>query len=235
MDKQSELLEKEDPRFYAIDKFSTGLGSRATIGKVNNKIVGFGLPSSPALFLSLALNSFRQVQLFKIEDVFIDHPAPQGIWPEDHKLLFDFFELMIAQIVFSFSAIESFANIMIPKDYVHRQKRSDKKYIEEYDKDQIERYLNLDNKLDKLLPNILKVKSPNGSKIWDNYQKHKKLRDRLMHLKSVDMVSSNIETNTIWVDLIRNHKVNYPEQSHQLIGHFISKKDGYRWFKKYPY
>ena len=39
MDRQDELLEKEDGRYYAIDKVGTGLGSIATSEKLKKKIV----------------------------------------------------------------------------------------------------------------------------------------------------------------------------------------------------
>jgi hypothetical protein len=39
MDRQDELLEKEDGRYYAIDKVRTGLGSIATSEKLKKKIV----------------------------------------------------------------------------------------------------------------------------------------------------------------------------------------------------
>ena len=44
MDRQTELLEKEDPRFYAIDKLNTELALIATTEKLNGQIVSFGLP-----------------------------------------------------------------------------------------------------------------------------------------------------------------------------------------------
>jgi len=233
MDRQTELLEKEDPRYFAIDKFNTGLISVAKIEKINGKYLSFGLPSSSALFLNMALNSYNQVKLIKIEECFDDHP--QGTWPDNHKMLFDFFELMMSQIVFSFTAIETFANIAIPEKYIYRHQRTDKKYTEEYSKYQAEQNLKLDVKLDKILPEIYSVKSPIGTKLWEKFQHHKKIRDRLIHLKSSDMSASGPEIKTIWGDLIRNQKVNYSEQSHQLIGHYFSKNGGSRWFKKFPY
>jgi hypothetical protein len=234
-DRQTELLEKEDPRFYAIGKLNTGIGSIATIEKVGKEVLSFGLPSSPGLFLNLALNSKRQIDKINFEDCFDKHPAPQGTYPENHEMLFNFIELMMSQIIFSHSAIETFANIKIPNEFLYRTKRSDKKFIEEYNKDQVERYVSLDDKLDKVLPQIFNVKTPKGTKLWENYQNLKKLRDRLIHLKSRDMSASGPEIKTIWGDLMRNQKTDFTKQVHELIGHFISKETGHRWYKKFPY
>jgi len=234
-DRQRELLENEDARFYAIDKFNTGLASIATTENVEKTVLSFSLPSTSSLFLNLSLQAKREVDAIDIQMCFKKHHEGQGTYPDDHKLLFDFFELMISQVIFSFSAIEAFANISIPNDYIYRVKRSDKKFIEEYDKDQIERHVTLDNKLDKILPTIFNVKTPCGTKSWDNFQNVKKLRDRLIHLKSSDTTASGPEIKTIWGDLIRNKKVDFVKHAHQIVGHYIDKKEGFRWHKKYPY
>jgi hypothetical protein len=39
----------------------------------------------------------------------------QGIWPDDQKDLFDFLEELISHVVFSFTALEAFANQVIRK------------------------------------------------------------------------------------------------------------------------
>ncbi len=236
MDRQTTILEKEDPRFYAIDKLNTGLGSIATTERIGKDLLNFGLPSSPALFLSLALNFKTQVDKIDLKNCFDNHPYPQGTWPEDHKKLFDFFELMFGQIIFSYSALETFSNIMIPKEYKFQLNRIDAKSTKEYNKDQIERNLSLDKKLDLVLPEVLLVNSPNnGSEMWKKFELHRKLRNRLIHLKSIDMTSTGPEIETIWGDLLRNHKTDFVSQAHSLIGHFIGTKNGFRWFKKFPY
>ena len=62
MDYQDQLLEKEDGRYYAIDKFGTGLASIATSEKLKRNVVSFGLPSGPALFLHLAHRAYLKVK-----------------------------------------------------------------------------------------------------------------------------------------------------------------------------
>lgn len=236
MDRQTELLENEDPRFFAIDKLNTGLASIATTEKFNGQVLSFGIPSGPGLFLSLALNCYQQASKIDLTNCFDNHPYPQGTWPENHTNLFNFFELMIGQIIFSYTAIETFSNISIPKDYKFEFKRIDPKSIKLYDKDQVERRLSLDKKLDLVLPEVLSVNSPaKESEIWIQFLFHKELRDRLIHLKSIDVSSSGAEERTIWGDLLRNHKTDFVASAHKLIGHFIGHKKGFRWFKKFPY
>ena len=113
--RQIELIEKEDWRFYAIDFVGTGLGSLATTEKYEKKNVSFGLPSAPALYLSLAQKAHQRRLIFDQTKFFVKHP--EGTWVEDSKILFDFFEEFSAEIIFSFTALEAFANELIPKDF----------------------------------------------------------------------------------------------------------------------
>src|SRR5256885_219797 len=117
MDRQDELLEKEDGRFFAIDKFQTGLASIATAEHFKKKIVSFGLPSGPALFLHLAHRAYSRIRDIDPLSLFDEHP--QGIWPDNQKELFDFLEDLISHVVFSFTALEAFANEVIPDNFTY--------------------------------------------------------------------------------------------------------------------
>ncbi len=232
--RQDDLLNKEDPRFFAIDKFGTGTASIATTEKVGNEIISFGLPSSPGLFLSLAQKFHSEVAEMELKEFFDKHPQPQGTYPDDHKNLFNFFEFMIGQIIFSYTAIETFSNIMIPKDYKFSVNQVYPKSSKEWDKDETERNLKLSQKLNLVLPKVLSVDKPDAD-IWDNFIELEKIRHRLIHLKSIDMKASGPEDETIWGDLLRNHKTDFVSQAHSLISHYIADKKGFRWFKKFPY
>lgn len=230
MDRQDELLEKEDGRYYAIDKVGTGLGSIATTERLGRNNVSFGLPSGPALHLHLAHSAFLEVKDINPIDLFDAHD--QGVWPDNQAPLFDFFEKLISHVVFSFTSIESFANESIPKDFKYSFKK--KKTGEEitYGKNDIERWINLDEKLSEVLPSIFSVKTPKGTKVWEKYKKLKETRDRIIHLKSVDQKASGPDDKTIWGILLRAHSIPFCNHAHEIIGHFKPKK---RWYKKYPY
>lgn len=62
MDRQDELLEREDGRYYAIDKLGTGTGSIATSEQLDAIVVGFGLPSAPALYLNAARRAYLTIK-----------------------------------------------------------------------------------------------------------------------------------------------------------------------------
>lgn len=229
---QEDLLNRGDPRFFAIDFVGTGLGSFSTEEKINNVIKEFSLPSGSSLFLNLALKARKESLLFSLQTGFNIHP--EGCWPDDHKALFDFFESMIAQIIFSYSAIESFVNISIPDHYSYSHTTSTgEKLI--YKADQIERHIDLDTKLLRILPGIFKIATPKGDAVWGFYQDLKRLRNRIIHLKRVDLTRSDWNTKTIWGDLLRKKDEDYSDHAYKLIGHFLKKGEKSRWYKKYPY
>jgi len=119
---------QEDARFFAIDKVAAGLGMIATTEKLlSKKIVSFGMPSLPALSLSLARSAYKKRAAISVEDLFDAHDPPQGTWPENHTPLFDYIELVVTEIVFSYMSVEGAINeLILPSStYVRRGKQTE--------------------------------------------------------------------------------------------------------------
>jgi hypothetical protein len=230
--RQVELLESEDWRFHAIDAVGTGLGMLATTEKHSKRHLSFGLPSAPALYLSLARGAHAKRISIDVDDCFIDHPAPQGTWPENHQPLFDFFELFIAEVIFSFTAIEAFANESIPANFSYSWKNA--KEVKQLTRADIERSVQLDEKLKRVLPEAHNVKSPAGTKVWQGFKELKAVRDRLVHMKSIDRRASGPEHQTIWGLLLEKRQQDFPEIAYRLIGSYESLVDSRRWFRSRP-
>ncbi len=231
MDRQDELFEREDGRYYAVDKVGTGIGSIATSERLGRKVVSFGLPSGPALFLHLANRAFLQVRTVDPRTLFDAHE--QGIWPDSQGPLFDYLESCVAHVVFSFTAIEAFANEAIPESFVYTVQRDEGTAT--LSKADIERRIGLDEKLDTILPSVLSVPSPKGTRPWEKYRTLKKLRDRLVHLKAVDRRASGPEDETVWGALLKSHGRAWCNDAHAVIGYFEPAVRNRRWYGKYPY
>jgi hypothetical protein len=73
-EEQKRLLDAEDGRHFAIDKFGTGLASIASEERIGRTVVGFGLPSAPALFLNLAHRAFSAYRNNDTIALFDQHP-----------------------------------------------------------------------------------------------------------------------------------------------------------------
>jgi hypothetical protein len=203
------------------------------VGRVN---VSFGLPSPEALFLNQAYKAFVAYRDVKVPTELFDwHPPPQGIWPENHKPLFDFFEHFTAHIVFAHTALESFANEAIPSDYTYQTVENKTGQQRSYNRDEIQRHVSLNEKLSQVLPTALKVHSPKGSHLWRDYNNLKRIRDRIIHLKSTDMSRTGPATRTLWGDMLRNPKEPFCDNVHALIGQFGPAIMNRRWYQEYPY
>jgi hypothetical protein len=231
MDQHDDALAREDGRYFALDKLGSGVVTIATSERLGRDEVSFGLPSGPALFLHLAHRAFMSVSDTNPRTLFDDHT--QGIWPDSQGPLFDYLEACIAHIIFSFSAIEAFANETIPDDHKHELERDGK--MEILAKAEIERRVGLDEKLHTILPAALSMPSPKGTATWERYRVLKKLRDRLVHLKSEDRRKSGPEEETVWGILLRMHGRAWCDDAHTVIGYFEPAVRNRRWFGKYPF
>ena len=232
-DRQINLLKKEDWRFYAAGPGGTGLAMIATTekpSKLSKRVWSFGLPSAPALYLNLAKQARDRRRAIDLSASFIEHPNPQGIWPEDHTSVFDFFQEFSAEVLFSFSAIEAFANEVIPKGYIYESTNSKKEKINLI-KAEIERQVPLDEKLKRVIPLAFSIKSPIGTKSWQKYTDLKKIRDRLVHLKSEDRKPSGPEHQTIWGLMIAERDADFVQGAYQIIGAFPTLVNNRRWYQ----
>ena len=127
MDRQDELLAREDGRYFAIGKFGTGLATIVKTEKLSGSVVSFGIPSGPALYLHLARKSYLSIKIQEPMSFFDVHP--QGIWPDAQGPLFDFFESFMVHVVFAHTAIEAFANEVIPEDFKFTTERKGEKVV----------------------------------------------------------------------------------------------------------
>ena len=230
-DKQDALLAKHDGRYYAIDKFNTGLAFFVKAEKVGKRgQVDFGVPSSPALFLSAARRSFLQTK--DLDPSLMFYKWQNGRIPVNHSKLFDYFEAFASHVVFSFTALEAFANEAIPTDFEYQSEKKGEPIV--LKKPDIERSINLDEKLHSVLPKALGVATPKGKKPWQQYKLLKGMRDRIIHLKTVDRTPSGPEKESVWGMMLRAHEKPFCDYAHAMMGHYLTVSNR-RWHREYPY
>lgn len=103
-------------------------------------------------------------------------------------ILYDFIEHIQSCIVFSYTALEAFANLSIPKDYKYESRIENKGISEIYDKIAIEKWINLKQKLSNILVDIYKTDDITKKPIWSHFIKLEQLRHDIIHQKSIDKV-----------------------------------------------
>lgn len=102
----------------------------------------------------------------------------------ESKLVCDYLEKIQIGIVFSFTAVETFANLSIPTDYDYTIKS--KRCHEHYSKAQIERYVNWKVKLSKILVDIYRTNDIASEPFWSSFCELVKIRDEIIHQKSMN-------------------------------------------------
>ncbi len=189
------------------------------------------MPSAPAMFINMANEMYNKAIKLR-EKIFenVDY-TKKGRFSLDgwDGSIIDYFELMAGAYIYSTTAIESFVNESIPDDYIYNKTRNDKKCTESYNKDQIERYLSLDEKISDILPQIFDIKLPKGKRLYQNYIHARQIRDRIIHMKSRDRKSG--EKETIWNDLLNKTQSNPTSVTIELIKHFHPNNNYPRWLQ----
>lgn len=230
-ERQDELLSKHDGRYFAIDKLNTGLAVFIKGEKLGTRgHVDFGVPSGPALFLNAARRSYDQIK--DVDPALMFYKWQNGRIPVNHSKLFDYFESFASHVVFSFTALEAFANEAIPNEFEYAfERKGEKRRLK---KPEIERTISLDEKLHSVLPKALRATSPKGKQLWQRYKLLKKMRDRIIHLKSIDRSPSGPECKSVWGMMLRSHAEPFCDYAHAMMGHYLPDSNR-RWHREYPY
>ncbi len=130
----------------------------------------------------------------------------------DTSLFFDYISHKSNSLINAFQAIESFCNIAIPSLYEY--KKITKTKTEIYTKDQIERQINIEEKLNNILCEIYNLQPIKKAKIWDYFKKMSFLRNELIHLKTS-------KTKIMTDSLLLSHHINFAEISRITIQYFV--------------
>ena len=205
--------------------------SLTTFVKHEQKEIQIGDPSAPALFLNSAWDAYRRC--------LAANPFRLGAKPEKGKdpsrKAYDYLEAIMAAILFSHTAIEAFANEEIPEDFEYPAKRRSG-LLMVLRKASIERGVDLNEKLGNILPAVKNVPSPKGTETWQDYIELKRIRDRVVHMKSADRATSkhhNLYPDSIWNELLAPVQPNYPLIAKQMIAVFADPEKTH-WLKFSP-
>jgi hypothetical protein len=101
---------------------------------------------------------------------------------QDTSKLYDYFEHIQASVITIYSAIEALCNIAIPKNFTLTKKNS-KGVKEIWDKSSIEKWIPTEEKVGKIIPEILNIESPKKLPIWKSFKELKEIRDSIIHQK----------------------------------------------------
>ena len=154
----------------------------------------------------------------------------QTIEIDSTPFLYDYFELVMIAVTFSFQAIEAFLNNEIvhnAKDNIRVKRKN--KWIT-FTPIDAERNLSTEEKAATVLPEILKIKTPKGKVPWEGFKKLKAARDSTIHIKNKDILQLS-ESENLFFNLLIDDPELYPKYAYQLIKWFFKDRKQPRWFE----
>lgn len=217
---------------WGIEIPEGAVGNTVTESKLKKKTLTLPIPNASAMCIKSSQDAHNKAKEIRLNSK-IDKTTKKNVSFESAEAAFDYIELRIQSVVMAYTAIEAFVNEVIPNEYEHWSNQKSDVILEKSDKNDIERWFSTDDKLLQVLPESLKVDSPKGKRAWTSYRRLKKLRDRVIHMKSEDRRTTNDKTESIWDSLAKAADPPHA-QALDIIGYFVSAlPDEPRWHYLY--
>lgn len=194
--------------------------------------VNFYTPNNVSLFLSSAKKELaKSNSIYKSLFGKINKSKHKNfkISEKDLPRLYNYFESVQMAIVSMYTAIESFANICIPHDYVY-EKNNSKGVKESYSKELIERYIATSEKIDRILPVILNCDSPKGTKLWQNFKELESLRNDIIHPKTTKRNKETKEDSSFLCTLLADDFIKKVTSGFDLVSYFCNQDTSHSLF-----
>lgn len=162
--------------------------------KIRNDWLTYFSPNNVAILLSVSNKA-----LVTAKTIFKERFDPQerdldfqnidedkhGFLDAKSKDVCDYIEAVQTSIIFGYTAVEAFSNLSIPVDYEYQVKIKSRGTSELYDKNAIERWLSLKEKVMNILPAIYKTSKIEKTKSWNLFLKLEKYRHEIIHQKTI--------------------------------------------------
>jgi hypothetical protein len=209
------------------------LSHSAKTGK--NGVTGFITPDASALALNNSFQSAEKAMSIKKKISYKDIITPWGkgtsVTEETTSDLYDYFENFMITVIFSFLAVEAYANALISYDPNAFFNIGGKKQMRAYE---IEKCLSTDEKIKVILPLIKKINIPFTDPIWQNFMVLKQVRDTIVHLKYKDLFSNanNLDNDSLYFHFLNKEPINYPRYGYDVIQFFEHDKKN-RWMEHF--
>lgn len=196
----------------------------------------FTTPSATALHLNNAWRAARSAVEMKATLRWVSGTISPGVTSmqagiEAAPPLFDYFETAMLAAMSSYAAIEAFCNSTVIDRAQGPLTLRRRKGCETMTPEEVERHVSTDEKLKRIVPNLMGRPTPAGKGIWQQYVKLKDLRDSVTHFKRKDQArhASQSHEPTALQALLAADPLWFPETSMAVIGYFFDKGKAPRW------
>jgi hypothetical protein len=159
----------------------------------NKQKIDYFTPNNISLLLSISEKSLSQAKLVRKSIITTKIKTREDKLDQlknSTETICNFIELIQTSIVFSYTAIEAFANLSIPQDFEYFKIKKDSGVSLElkYNKDSIERLIPLKEKIKNVLPDIYDTKPIELEEFYSRLGQLESLRDRIIHQKTAEYI-----------------------------------------------
>lgn len=175
-------------------------------------------PNGVAIQLSIVDECINKLKELKISEEFRknkkDKLLKESVY-DNSKIIYEQISLVETAIVFGYTALETFANLSIPEEYEYSL-INNKQIKETYNRESIERWITLNEKISKILPEVYGTSDIKRKKLWNQFIIFENYRHEIIHQKSIDKTS-------FYRKYFKNNIYNYLEVPRQIIGFYYSE------------
>jgi hypothetical protein len=203
-------------------------------------LVSFPRPSAAAMALNIAARAAQSamelqgdIELIRDQD-FFDFPT-LTVSTSTVPKLYDYFEQCILAATSSFQALEAYCNLTIDREVENTIPWPNRDGITlDLTSLDLERQLSTEDKLGSLLPELLKMASPKGKKVWQDFKLLKQKRDASAHVKSNDQaprpkVPNEVQVETLFSGFIGETVTDWPKAAVRMINYFDRRSVRWPW------
>lgn len=168
----------------------------------------FATPSAAALHLNAAWRAAHRAQDIKERlaiHVFMNEQGHYSMQASDESIaaLFDYFEEMISVAFGSYGSLEAYCNQVIVERSTKPITLKRRKGSVSLSATDAEREASTEEKLKRIVPDLLDIPTPCGKSTWNSYLQIKKVRDAVTHFKRHDQMrhADRAHEPTVLLDL----------------------------------
>lgn len=196
----------------------------------------FTTPSATALHLSSGWRAARSAAEVKATLQWTSGAVSPGVTSMQASIqaappLFDYFEAAMSAAMSSYAAIEAFCNSTVIERAQGSLTLRRRKGNETMTPEDVERRVSTDEKLKRIVPDLMGRPTPAGKSIWQKYVQLKDLRDSVTHFKRKDQArhASHLHEPTALQALLTADPLSFPETAIAVIGYFFDEDKRPRW------
>lgn len=178
------------------------------------------------LALSIAIRSSREAATLRKELHFFARPGSKmrDLDLKSLPTLYDYFEQCMIAATFSYQSLETYSNQVIEdnlpdgKTFVVHRKGEDRAL----DAASLQRDASTEEKVTTIVPQLIGKPLAKQSKLWQQFTILQRVRDSIIHLKTVDHRSAaELDRETVFYRLLNNTPSLYPKTAVEVMRHFV--------------